>query len=92
MNQAVVPDHLRSVALGINALIYRIFGTIPLPIIAARIIDSQCLWWSTTCQKEKGTCRAFDKYGLRHRFTLIFLTVRIQLSYCAMIVALRLRN
>jgi len=74
ITQAIVPDHLRSVALGANALLYRVFGTIPMPLIAAKIIDSQCLWWSTTCQKEKGACRAFDKYGLSSSFvTILFL-------------------
>ena len=90
VTQAIVPDHLRSAALGLNALFYRIFGTIPVPILAAKewfliffmltkyfiestknktkqVIDSKCLWWSTTCQREKGACRAFDKYGLRIR-------------------------
>jgi len=74
VTQAIVPDHLRSAALGLNALFYRIFGTIPVPILAAKVIDSKCLWWSTTCQREKGACRAFDKYGLSAAFvTIIFV-------------------
>merc|ERR1711973_903100 len=36
VTQAIVPDHLRSAALGLNALFYRIFGTIPVPILAAK--------------------------------------------------------
>jgi len=77
VTQAIVPDHLRSAALGLNALIYRVFGTIPMPIIAAKIIDSQCIWWSTTCQKEKGACRAFDKYGLSSSYVTIILILKI---------------
>ena len=46
------------------------------------MIDSKCLWWSTTCQREKGACRAFDKYGLRKCSTNfskknIFFLVRV---------------
>ena len=37
VTQAIVPDHLRSAALGLNALFYRIFGTIPVPILAAKV-------------------------------------------------------
>ena len=67
VGQAVVPDHLRTAALGLQALLFRAFGTIPLPIIAAKIIDSKCYWWGTSCMNERGACRAFDKYGMRTR-------------------------
>lgn len=77
VTQAIVPDHLRSAALGVNALVYRILGTIPSPIIAAKIIDTQCLWWSSTCQKERGACRAFDKYGLSSSFVTILFLLKV---------------
>ena len=67
VGQAVVPDHLRTAALGLQALLFRAFGSIPLPVIAAKIIDSKCYWWGTSCMNERGACRAFDKYGMRTR-------------------------
>ena len=67
VGQAVVPDHLRTAALGLQTLLFRAFGSIPLPIIAANIIDSKCYWWGTSCMNERGACRAFDKYGMRTR-------------------------
>ena len=69
VGQAVVPDHLRTAALGLQALLFRAFGSIPLPVIAAKIIDSKCYWWGTSCMNERGACRAFDKYGMRTRNT-----------------------
>ena len=78
VGQTVVPDHLRTAALGLQALLFRAFGSIPLPIIAAKIIDSKCYWWGTTCMDERGACRAFDKYGMRTR------KVKIR-HYCATI-------
>jgi len=76
VGQTVVPDHLRTAALGLQALLFRAFGSIPLPIIAAKIIDSKCYWWGTTCMNERGACRAFDKYGMRTSFVTIIIILK----------------
>ena len=71
VTQALVPDHLRTAGLGFQNLIFRSMGTIPWPILAARIIDSKCIWWGSTCVNERGACRAFDKLGMRIRTRLL---------------------
>lgn len=82
VGQAVVPDHLRTAALGLQALLFRAFGSIPLPIIAAKIIDSNCYWWGTTCMNERGACRAFDKYGMRTSFVTIIIILKVISILC----------
>jgi len=82
VGQAVVPDHLRTAALGLQALLFRAFGSIPLPVIAAKIIDSKCYWWGTSCMNERGACRAFDKYGMRTSFVTIIIILKLLSILC----------
>lgn len=90
-SQAVVPDHLRTAGLGMQAFIYRAFGSIPVPIITAGIIDQNCLWWGTTCSTNRGACRAFDKEGLQISTTTIMITLKL-LAVLSLSVSLRYVN
>jgi hypothetical protein len=91
VTQALVPDHLRTAGLGFQNLIFRSMGTIPWPIFAARIIDSKCIWWGSTCVNERGACRAFDKLGMRTSFVSIVFSLKIMaiISYTIAIRFLR---
>lgn len=74
--QALVSDHLRTAGLGLQAIIFRCFGSIPIPLITAKLIDSQCLWWDSLCNDDRGACRAFDKTGMRISFVTVILSLK----------------
>ena len=92
VTQALVPDHLRTAGLGFQNLIFRSMGTIPWPIFAARIIDSKCIWWGSTCVNERGACRAFDKLGMRTRYPEgnVELYDKLLFSFVSIVFSLKL--
>lgn len=44
----------RSFALGMQFVIFRLFGYIPAPILFGNLIDSTCLLWKSTCGSKGG--------------------------------------
>ena len=45
-----VEEEEKAFALGIQFVIFRIFGYIPSPILFGNVIDSTCLLWKSTCE------------------------------------------
>ncbi len=45
-----VAEEEKAFALGIQFVIFRLFGYIPSPIIFGNVIDSTCLLWKQTCE------------------------------------------
>ena len=50
--------------------------------ITASLIDSQCLWWDSLCNDDRGACRAFDKTGMRIRIVFYKKVSKIYESFC----------
>lgn len=48
-----VEEEERSFALGMQFVIFRLFGYIPAPILFGNLIDSSCLLWKSTCGEGK---------------------------------------
>lgn len=68
-----VSEEERSFALGMQFVIFRLFGYIPAPIVFGNLIDSTCILWKQSCSGEKGgRCLLYDIEQFRYRLLLIF--------------------
>lgn len=61
-----VSEEERSFALGMQFVIFRLFGYIPAPILFGNLIDSTCLLWKSTCG-ESGRCLIYDIESFRYK-------------------------
>ena len=61
-----VADEQRSLALGVQSVLLRVFGAIPGPIIFGVIFDSGCVYWQFECGR-RGNCWVYnnDVLGVR---------------------------
>uniref|UniRef100_A0A3Q3WA59 Solute carrier organic anion transporter family member n=1 Tax=Mola mola TaxID=94237 RepID=A0A3Q3WA59_MOLML len=66
--RCITPD-LKSLALGMQALVTRTLGGIPAPVYFGALIDSTCLKWSIKKCGGRGACRIYDSAMYR----IIFL-------------------
>ena len=55
----MVADDQRHLALGIQSAIYRLFGSVPGPLLFGAIIDATCLSWKVECGR-RGNCWVYD--------------------------------
>ncbi|XP_054656842.1 solute carrier organic anion transporter family member 1C1-like isoform X2 [Dunckerocampus dactyliophorus] len=55
-----ISPELKSLALGLQTMIIRVFGGIPAPIYFGAFIDSTCLKWSVKKCGGRGACRLYD--------------------------------
>ena len=54
--------------MGIQFVIFRLFGYIPSPIIFGSVIDSTCLVWKSTCEGAVGgRCLLYDIVMFRYK-------------------------
>lgn len=65
-----VNEEERSFALGMQFVIFRLFGYIPAPILFGNLIDSTCLLWKSTCGEKAGRCLLYDIEQFRYRLVL----------------------
>ncbi|KAJ2948167.1 hypothetical protein O0L34_g9976 [Tuta absoluta] len=64
-----VSEEERSFALGMQFVIFRLFGYIPAPILFGNLIDSTCILWKKSCNGEKGgRCLLYDIEQFRYRY------------------------
>lgn len=62
-----VSEEERSFALGMQFVIFRLFGYIPAPILFGNLIDSTCLLWKSTCGEKGGRCLIYDIESFRYK-------------------------
>lgn len=62
-----VSEEERSFALGMQFVIFRLFGYIPAPIVFGNLIDSTCLLWQSTCGEKSGRCLIYDIETFRYK-------------------------
>lgn len=62
-------EEQRSLALGVQSVLWRAFGSIPGPIIFGVIFDSSCVYWQFDCGR-RGNCWVYnnDLIGIRAYF------------------------
>lgn len=63
-----VSEEERSFALGMQFVIFRLFGYIPAPILFGNLIDSSCLLWQSSCGKSGGRCLIYDIEKFRYKY------------------------
>ena len=64
-----VAEEEKAFALGIQFVIFRLFGYIPSPIIFGNVIDSTCLLWKQTCEgSQGGRCLIYDIVAFRYKY------------------------
>jgi hypothetical protein len=61
-----VAEEQRTLALGVQSLVFRALGSIPGPIVFGVIFDSTCLFWQFDCDR-RGNCWVYDNVQLRDR-------------------------
>ncbi|KAG8226147.1 hypothetical protein J437_LFUL005808 [Ladona fulva] len=62
-----VSEEERSFALGMQFVIFRLFGYIPAPILFGNLIDSTCILWKSTCGEKGGRCLLYDIEQFRYK-------------------------
>ena len=80
-----VADEQRSLALAVQSVIFRIFGSIPGPILFGVLIDSGCVYWQTECGR-RANCWVYDNKLLAVR-AYIFTTVGVVVCVVATILS-----
>ena len=63
-----VQEEEKAFALGIQFVIFRLFGYIPSPIMFGAVIDSTCLLWKQTCEGAGGRCLLYDIELFRYKY------------------------
>lgn len=59
----VVADEQRPLALGVQSFIYRVFGSIPGPLLFGVVFDASCASFNYECGK-RGNCWIYDNATL----------------------------
>lgn len=73
-----VSEEERSFALGMQFVIFRIFGYIPAPILFGNLIDSSCLLWKSTCGGEAGgRCLIYDIEKFRFKYIGLCALIKV---------------
>lgn len=72
-----VSEEERSFALGMQFVIFRLFGYIPAPILFGNLIDSTCLLWKSTCGEKGGRCLLYDIEQFRYKYVGLCAGIKI---------------
>ncbi|XP_023293331.2 solute carrier organic anion transporter family member 4C1 isoform X2 [Lucilia cuprina] len=72
-----VSEEERSFALGMQFVIFRLFGYIPAPILFGNLIDSTCLLWKSSCGQKGGRCLIYDIEKFRYKYVGLCASVKI---------------
>jgi hypothetical protein len=62
-----MPLKQRSFGMGIQAVIYRLLGSVPGPIVLGSLVDGSCNWWQYSCG-EKKSCLDYQNQGMSTTF------------------------
>ena len=65
-----VAENQRTLALGTQSFFWRLFGSIPGPILFGAIFDSTCLFWQHQCGR-RGNCWVYDNTALSVRAVVL---------------------
>lgn len=72
-----VSEEERSFALGMQFVIFRLFGYIPAPILFGNLIDSTCILWKSSCGEKGGRCLIYDIEKFRYKYEYIIKYMNI---------------
>lgn len=66
----------RSFALGLNAFVVRMLGSLPGPLLIGAIIDHACSVWQTTCEGDS-SCWIYNDMSLAANLIILILALRL---------------
>ncbi|XP_052832463.1 solute carrier organic anion transporter family member 4A1 [Octopus bimaculoides] len=66
----------RAFALGLNAFLVRMLGSLPGPLLIGTIIDRACSVWQSTCEGDS-SCWIYNDIGLAANLIVLVLTLRL---------------
>lgn len=72
-----VSEEERSFALGMQFVIFRLFGYIPAPILFGNLIDSSCLLWKSSCGEAGGRCLIYDIEKFRYKYIGLCTAIKV---------------
>lgn len=72
-----VREEERAFALGMQFVIFRLFGYIPSPIVFGNVIDSTCLLWKQNCAKQGGFCLIYNIEHFRLRYVGVCSALKV---------------
>ncbi|KAJ6223851.1 hypothetical protein RDWZM_002396 [Blomia tropicalis] len=72
-----VAEEERSLALGMQFVLFRLFGYIPSPIVFGNVIDSTCLVWKAHCGQQGGFCLLYNIEQFRLRYVGVCSALKI---------------
>ncbi|CRK86366.1 CLUMA_CG000192, isoform A [Clunio marinus] len=72
-----VSEEERSFALGMQFVIFRLFGYIPAPILFGNLIDSSCLLWKSNCGEAGGRCLLYDIEKFRFKYIGLCTAIKV---------------
>merc|ERR1719150_1624471 len=73
-----VAEEEKAFALGIQFVIFRLFGYIPSPILFGNVIDSTCLLRKSTCEGEAGgRCLLYDIEAFRYKYVGVCCGIKV---------------
>ena len=76
-----VADEQRTLALGMQSVAFRAFGSIPGPIVFGAIFDSTCIYWQYECSR-RGNCWVYNNQHLSQRaVTLALIGIAINFTF-----------
>ncbi|XP_064465974.1 solute carrier organic anion transporter family member 4A1-like isoform X2 [Ornithodoros turicata] len=81
-----VGESSKTVALGLQWVSVRLFGTIVAPIAFGFIIDRSCLKWQSLCGNQKGSCAEYENTSMSYHlygFLMFLKTVSVVLFFSA---------
>lgn len=79
-----VSDEIRSLALGLQSMLFRLFGNIPSPLIYGALFDTSCLYWQDQCGS-RGNCWVYDNNLLSYRLLSLPLAGMVLTSLCTLL-------
>lgn len=74
-------DDQRALALGIQSAMFRVFGSIPGPIIFGALFDATCISWQYQCGR-RGSCWLYDKNQLSYSAVGLGIPINIIAITC----------
>ncbi|XP_016941807.3 solute carrier organic anion transporter family member 3A1 [Drosophila suzukii] len=80
-----VSEEERSFALGMQFVIFRLFGYIPAPILFGNLIDSTCLLWKSSCGEKGGRCLIYDIEKFRYKYVGLCASVKLVALFIFMV-------
>ncbi|XP_064482718.1 solute carrier organic anion transporter family member 4A1-like [Ornithodoros turicata] len=72
-----IPESYKSVGLGVEWIIVRIFGLIPAGAAFGHTIDGSCALWEETCDAKRGACAVYDNRLLNRNVYFLILSLKL---------------